>query len=63
MGLNLAKSLKLKGTAEQGLHSGLERWDCDPPGGCVITEFHVTWLSQLDEGAEDLGQRLELSWW
>lgn len=29
----------------------------------MITEFHMTWLSQLHEGAEDLGQRLELSWW
>ena len=29
----------------------------------MITGFHVTWLSQLHEGAEDLGQRLTLSWW
>ena len=29
----------------------------------MTTGLHMTWLSQLHEGAEDLGQRLELSWW
>ena len=32
-------------------------------GGCAVIGSHAAWLSRLGKGAEDLGQRLELSWW